>query len=233
MVAREGEHIPALMKQPEGIGCHRLVVGWSAEALIRHLHLVIRADGTDDGVEEDFAGRDLLQHDAVLHGNAVCQDAVHRERGEEPARNGTVAQVVGVLDVVAIVAQVAGNVDAEHLQDGLPVAVEGRTLQHTAVGDALLHPQAVQLLKGETLMTQRVDDPDVLMKNASGFHEGKGTKIFRKKERKTKKCSCKLRKLQVMTAQIVKSLIICKKGLNLQVICAKKKRKKGRLPRTP
>ena len=31
-----------------------------------------------------------------------------------------------------------------------------------------------------------------------------------------------------LTAQIAKSLIICKKGLNLQVICAKKKEKRER-----
>jgi hypothetical protein len=35
-------------------------------------------------------------------------------------------------------------------------------------------------------MTQRVDDPNVLLKDASGFHEGKGTKIFRKKNERRK-----------------------------------------------
>ena len=67
--------------------------------------------------------------------------------------------------------------DAEHVENGVTMAVERRALQRIAVGHTVLLPLLVQLLEGQfTVGPERVDDPDVLVEYLSWFHVCKSSK---------------------------------------------------------
>lgn len=72
----------------------------------------------------------LLQHDAVFEWGAVRQGCVDSERREHPSLNGVVVEHVRVGDVIFVVMfRVALDDDAEHIEDGVLVAIEGETVE--------------------------------------------------------------------------------------------------------
>jgi len=106
---------------------------------------------------------------------------MHCERGEEPTLDAVVTEHLLIADEVLIRLWFAVNDDAKHVQDGITVAVERRTLQWVAVGHAIVNPLFVQFFEGQfAIGPERIDDPDVLVKYLSWFHDCKNTDSFQK-----------------------------------------------------
>ena len=140
---------------------------------------MVGLDGTDDGVEILFASRCILQHQTFLHGSAVCQYAMHGERGEEPALDAVVTEHLLVADEVLIRLWLAVNDDAKHVEDGIAMAVERRAIEWIAVSHAVVLPLLVQFFEGQfAIGPERIDDPDVLVKYLSWFHACKSSESF-------------------------------------------------------
>ena len=60
------------------------------------------------------------------------------------------------------------------------MTIERGALQRIAVGHAVVLPLLVQFFEGQfAIGLERVDDPDVLVKYLSWFHDCKGTAFFR------------------------------------------------------
>jgi len=102
---------------------------------------------------------------------------MHGERGEEPLADAVVAEHLLVADEVLVGLLVAVDDDAEHVLNGVAMAVERRALQRVAVGHAVDDPLLVQFFEGQSAIgPERVDDPDVLVKNLSRFHAYKSSR---------------------------------------------------------
>ena len=85
--------------------------------------------------------------------------------GEEPLADAVVAEHLLVADEVLVGLLVAVDDDAEHVLNGVAMAVERRALQRVAVGHAIDDPFLVQFFEGQSAIgPERVDDPDVLVK---------------------------------------------------------------------
>ncbi len=102
---------------------------------------------------------------------------MHGERRKKPLADAAVVeQHLRIADVVLIRLQLAVDDDAEHVENGVAMAVERRALQRIAVGHTVVLPLLVQLLEGQfAIGPERVDDPDVLVEYLSRFHVCKDT----------------------------------------------------------
>ena len=59
----------------------------------------------------------------------------------------------------------------------IAMTIERRTLQGVAISDAIVHPLLVQFIKRQpSIGHECIDDPDVLVKYLSWFHDCKGIK---------------------------------------------------------
>jgi len=138
---------------------------------------VVRLDGALDGVEILLTRRHVLQYNTVFDGGTIGQHTMHGERREEPLADAAVVEHLRIADVVLIRLRLAVDDNAEHVKNGVTMAVERRALQRIAVGHAVLLPLLVQLLEGQfTVGPERVDDPDVLVEYLSWFHVCKSSK---------------------------------------------------------
>ena len=125
-------------------------------------------------------------YDYMSHRCLVCQHAMHSEGGEEPTLDAVVAEHLLITDVVLIRLGFAMNGNAEHVMDGIAMAVERRTLQWFAVGHAVVLPLLLQFLEGQFMIgPERIDDPDVLVKYLSWFHACKDSHFLEKKQKST------------------------------------------------
>ena len=96
------------------------------------------------------------------------------ERGEDPALNTVIIQHLQVADVVLVGLWFALDDDAEHIKDGIAMAVERRALQRIAIGHTVVLPLLIQLLERQSLIgPELIDDPDILVKYLSWFHDCK------------------------------------------------------------
>ena len=143
---------------------------------------MVRLDGALDGVEILLTRRHVLQYNTVFDGGTIGQHTMHGERREEPLADepladAAVVEHLRIADVVLIRLRLAVDDNAEHVKNGVTMAVERRALQRIAVGHAVLLPLLVQLLEGQfTVGPERVDDPDVLVEYQSWFHVCKSSK---------------------------------------------------------
>ena len=97
------------------------------------------------------------------------------ERREEPPLYRIVAEHLWVTDEVTVGPGLAVDDDAEHVEDGVTMAVERRALQRVALSHCVVLPLLVELLEGQTAMRlERIDDPDVLTEYLSWFHSLRG-----------------------------------------------------------
>jgi len=135
------------------------------------------ADGVDDDVEKLLAGRCTFQYQAFFHGSTVGQYTVDGKRGEKPPLDAVVTEHLSVADIVLIGLGLAVDDDAKHVLNGIAMAIERRALQRVAVGHVIIYPLLVQFFEGQLAIgPERIDNPDVLIKNLSWFHDCKGTK---------------------------------------------------------
>ena len=165
--ACESQQIPALMEQLQGIGGDRLLRGLGPEAAIADRDQLVGLHGADDGLEELLAGGHVLEDDPLLDGKAVGEHAAHSERREHPPLHRVVVEHLGIIDIVAIaVLDVALDDDAEHVEDGVAMAVERRPRQGGTVGHLVVDPPLTELVERQPAVApQRVDQPDILVKD--------------------------------------------------------------------
>ena len=140
---------------------------------------MVGLDSTNDGAEILFAGRCILEYQTLLHGSAVSQHAMHGKRGEQPTFYAVVAEHLFVADIILIGTWLAIDDDAKHILNGVAMAVERRALQLVAIGHAVLLPFLVQFIEGQLIIgPERIDNPDVLVKYLSWFHDCKDNDSF-------------------------------------------------------
>ena len=85
------------------------------------------------------------------------------ERGENPSCDAVVAEHLRIADVVLVGLWFALDDDAEHVEDGVAMAVERRSWQRVTVGHAVVLPLLAEFLEGQPFIRpERIDDPDVL-----------------------------------------------------------------------
>ena len=134
------------------------------------------AYGLDNAVEETHALRRRFQEDAVAHLLLVAHQLSHAEGIDEPG-----GQFVGIvqLDGIAVGMRIVGDGDAEEVEDGLLIVLEGVAVHGLAVTEVLVAGIfLVQLGEGESLPVdaQLVDNPDAGAQFAAlclSFHEAK------------------------------------------------------------
>ena len=132
---------------------------------------MVSLDGANDSLKVFLARWRTLEHHVLLNRCAVGQHAVNGERGEDPTLDTVVVQYLGIADVVLVGPWFALDDDAEHVEDGVAVAVKRRSLQRIAVGHLVVLPLTADFLEGETFVRpERIDDPDVLAEDHCWFH---------------------------------------------------------------
>ena len=101
------------------------------------------------------------------------------KRGEEPTLDAVVAECLLITDIILIGTWFAVDDNARHILNGIAMAVERRAMQRIAVGHCVIYPLLVQFFEGQFAVgPERIDDPDVLAKYLSWFHDCKSTKNY-------------------------------------------------------
>ena len=183
MTTCEGEQVPALLVEFERVRTERLLVALRPKGLVADKQAVTGPDGTDDGLEVFLASGHVLEHHVLLNRGTVGQHTVYGEGGEEPSLDAAVSEHLRVEDIVLVGPGIALDDDAEHVEDGVAMAVERRSYQRIAVCHPIVLPLPADFLKRESPMRlERVDDPDVLVEYLSWFHAAKIGNNFETKE---------------------------------------------------
>ena len=171
MSACVGKQIPAALVEFERVRAECLLVALRTKRLVADEQLVVSLDGADDRLEVFLSRCRTLKNHVLLDWCAVGQHAVNGERGEYPSLNAVVVQHFGIADVVLVGPWLALDDDAEHVEDGVAVAVKRRSLQRIAVGHLVVLPLTADFLEGETFVRpERINDPDVLAEDHCWFH---------------------------------------------------------------
>ena len=124
VVLRPRQQIPSPLRQLEGIRTNGFLVALGLKFLVTHAQTVVGLDGTNDGVEVFLTLRHAFQDKAFLDGGTVGQHAVDSKRREEPPLDAVVAEYFFITDVVLIRLEIAVDDDAEHVENGVAMAVE-------------------------------------------------------------------------------------------------------------
>ena len=124
MTACVGEQIPAPLVEFQGVWTEHLLVALRSKRLIADEQLVVSLDGADDGLEVFLARWRTLKHYVLLDRCAVGQHTMHGKRGEYPALDTVVVQHLRIADVVLVGLWFTLDDDAEHIKDGIAVAIE-------------------------------------------------------------------------------------------------------------
>ena len=99
---------------------------------------------------------------------------MYGECREKPTLDAIVAKHGFIADIIFIGLLVAVDDNARHIENGVAMAIERGTLQRVAVGHLVILPLLVQFFKGLlSVGPKRIDDPDVLLKYLSWFHDAK------------------------------------------------------------
>lgn len=171
-VREMGKEVPTLVEEFEAVGLDvDFGDGVAAVATVANDDTHLFLHGVDNGLQVVVAGN-LLEHDAVLDGEALANDVVDGQRGEHPVLDGVFVQQVFVLDEVAVVvAAVAVDEDAEDGEYGVAVTVEGGARQLGAVAHLGLEPFLLNLWEGDTSCpTDGADYPDVFFEQGGCGH---------------------------------------------------------------
>ena len=140
---------------------------------------MVCTDGTDNGVEILFASWCIFEHHTLFNRCAISQHTMHGKRGEKPALDAVVGEHFFITNVILIGTWFAVDDDAKHIEDGIAMTIERRTLQGVAISDAIVHPLLVQFIKRQPFIGHEcIDDPDVLVKYLSWFHDCKGIHFY-------------------------------------------------------
>ena len=131
----------------------------------------------DELVEIIPVRRDGFEQDPLLDRLALGQDAVHRQGGEHPVLDGVLLQHLLVEDVVPeSVLPVTFDDDSEHVEDGVPVAVEGAAGDRNTLAQRGIEPALVDFFECQAAETMdSVHQPDIFLEECVGFHR---TKIY-------------------------------------------------------
>lgn len=107
-----------------------------------------------------------------MHGLALAEHAADRHGIEHPVLDRVFFEDFSVADVVfEAVLLVAFDVDAEHVLDGIFMAVKGAANHWQAFRHVVVHPLAVDILKRDSFgAVNGVYKPDVLLEEGVGFH---------------------------------------------------------------
>ena len=82
------------------------------------------------------------------------------ERGENPSCDAVVAEHLCVADEILISSWLAVDDNAEHVEDGVAMAVERRSRQRVSVGHTVFPPLLAEFLEGQPFIRpERIDDP--------------------------------------------------------------------------
>ena len=189
MMTSEHQYIPPLTEQLQRIGVHRLLVCLATEALIAYADTAVQLDGIDDRRQVLLTRRHILQQDAVLHRRTVRECHVHCQRRHQPLLYAAVGKHAVIGDMIHVGALPTFDDNAEHIEDGITVAVERCTRQRVALCHLVSHPTLVDLLERHPLVPlQRRQQPRILMEYIRLFHTAcKGSHFSPKQEIKSRK----------------------------------------------
>ena len=152
MVVGLADQVPALLEDLQAIRREEERMGLAGiEAPVGDAQLTLLAHGGDDGGDKAYAGGLLFEDDAFAQFARQVDGVVQGERVEQHLPNAAGGDVVLEIERIFAGGVVADNLYAQHLVDGLPVAVEGAFgiagLVCVVAGRA--RPAAVEFVAGE------------------------------------------------------------------------------------
>ena len=167
----QGQQIPALIEALQDVRADGLLVALvSVKLVIAHAQTVVLLHGANDGLQELLTRWRTLQNDATADRSTVRQCRADSQRGEHPTLDRVIIDHLGIGNIVFVCLRLTVDNDAEHVEDGVLVAIERSAVEGFAAYHIVLHPQVVNLFEREPLvLAQRIDEPDVLLEILAGF----------------------------------------------------------------